>query len=89
MHTFSTTLGKEVKDNRISLWSLDREQQAYPALRFKAPTTIDTNRIRMFTIKITQQCNLRCSYCCYSGSYRDRRAHNEKRHNRFWFEILL
>lgn len=32
----------------------------------------------MFTIEMTQQCNLRCTYCCYSGKYRDRRMHNNK-----------
>lgn len=33
-------------------------------------------RISMFTIEITQECNLRCSYCCYSGEYSNRRKHN-------------
>lgn len=29
-----------------------------------------------FIISITEQCNLRCSYCCYSGSYKNNRTHN-------------
>ena len=32
----------------------------------------------MFTIEMTQQCNLRCTYCCYSGTYNDRRIHSNK-----------
>lgn len=32
-------------------------------------------KISTFTIEVTQQCNLRCKYCCYSGDYDDRRSH--------------
>lgn len=32
-----------------------------------------------FTIGVTEQCNLRCSYCCYSGSYSEHRKHSAKR----------
>ena len=82
MHTFSTTSGKllwyEVKDNRIYRWSLDKEQQVYPIVHFKTPTAVDSSKITKFTIEMTQQCNLRCSYCCFSGNYRDLRTHNSK-----------
>ena len=81
MHRFTTSSGKQlwynVTDNRISLYSKDKEQETCPVVCFNQPTTVDGSRITMFTIEMTQQCNLRCSYCCYSGSYRDRRAHNE------------
>lgn len=30
------------------------------------------------TIGITDKCNLRCSYCCYSGEYRNTRSHGVK-----------
>lgn len=30
-----------------------------------------------FTIGLTTKCNLRCSYCCYSGAYRNTRSHGE------------
>lgn len=30
----------------------------------------------MFTIELTQQCNFRCTYCCYSGKYDHNRKHN-------------
>lgn len=35
-------------------------------------------RLSLFTIELTQQCNFRCSYCCFSGEYRDRRVHNSR-----------
>ena len=31
-----------------------------------------------FIINVTEQCNLRCSYCCYSGSYENARTHGTK-----------
>lgn len=34
--------------------------------------------VRMFIIGITEQCNLRCSYCCYSGKYTGKRSHGTK-----------
>lgn len=33
-------------------------------------------RLSLFTVELTQQCNFRCRYCCFSGEYRDRRIHN-------------
>ena len=80
MHKFSTSSGKElwydVMNNRIGLWTPEKDNEVNPVVHFKAPTSIDASRITMFTIEMTQQCNLRCTYCCYSGNYRDRRAHN-------------
>jgi len=82
MHKFSTSSGKQlwydVKNNRIDIWTPERESEVSPIVRFKAPTTIDASKITMYTIEMTQQCNLRCSYCCFSGDYRDRRAHNAR-----------
>ncbi|MBR1520709.1 MAG: radical SAM protein [Bacteroidaceae bacterium] len=31
--------------------------------------------VEMFILSITEQCNLRCSYCCYSGEYKNNRTH--------------
>lgn len=82
MHKFSTSSGKQlwydVKNNRIDIWTPEMEAEVSPIVRFKAPTAIDASKITMYTIEMTQQCNLRCSYCCFSGDYRDRRAHNAK-----------
>lgn len=32
--------------------------------------------VNMFIIGITEQCNLRCTYCCYSGLYESNRSHS-------------
>jgi uncharacterized protein len=34
------------------------------------------NRLCTITLQVTQQCNMRCSYCAYSGNY-EHRVHNE------------
>lgn len=82
MHKFVTTSGKElwydVNTNRISLWDPIKNQQTCPVVHFDAPTNIRTDKITLFTLEMTQQCNLRCTYCCYSGEYRGRRQHNKK-----------
>lgn len=31
-----------------------------------------------FTLGVTTQCNLRCTYCCYSGQYRNTRSHGSQ-----------
>lgn len=36
------------------------------------------SNLSVFTIAITHKCNLRCSYCCYSGEYRNTRQHGHK-----------
>lgn len=82
MHKFTTTSGKclwyDMNTNRIGLWTPFSESQAYPIVRFKAPDSFCVDKITMFTIEVTQQCNLHCAYCCYSGGYRNRRKHNPK-----------
>lgn len=37
--------------------------------------------VYIFIIGITEQCNLRCKYCCYSGSYEHNRSHSQKKMN--------
>lgn len=44
-----------------------------PLEGFKALPNLD-----MFVIGITEQCNLRCTYCCYSGLYEGNRTHSSK-----------
>ena len=34
--------------------------------------------VHLFIIGITEQCNLRCTYCCYSGQYENNRTHSNK-----------
>ena len=31
-----------------------------------------------FILCLTEQCNLRCTYCCYSGGYENKRMHSSK-----------
>lgn len=38
----------------------------------------DMPNVGMFIIGVTEQCNLRCRYCCYSGSYSGKRNHGFK-----------
>lgn len=35
-------------------------------------------KIESFILSITEQCNLRCTYCCYSGNYANNRRHSTK-----------
>ena len=36
-------------------------------------------RMQQLTLQVTQQCNLRCEYCAYSGIYEKNRTHNSAR----------
>jgi uncharacterized protein len=36
-------------------------------------------RMNQLTLQVTQQCNLRCGYCAYSGIYDNNRTHSNKR----------
>ena len=42
-----------------------------PFVSFESMPQVDS-----FILGITEQCNLRCTYCCYSGSYVNKRVHN-------------
>ena len=48
-----------------------------PLKPFKVMPEVD-----MFILGITEQCNLRCTYCCYSGKYRSNRTHGTRAMNR-------
>ncbi len=36
-------------------------------------------RLTQLTLQVTQQCNLRCAYCAYSGIYDGNRTHSNNR----------
>lgn len=36
------------------------------------------NKLNLITLQITQQCNLRCNYCVYSGKYENREHSSQK-----------
>lgn len=44
-----------------------------PVKLFTAMPEVD-----MFILGITEQCNLRCKYCCYSGDYQSNRTHSNR-----------
>ena len=33
-------------------------------------------KVDSFILGLTEQCNLRCTYCCYSGNYANKRLHS-------------
>lgn len=61
--------------NRLSSTSQD-EAAGCVSVPFGLSSEYDFSNIGMYTLEVTQQCNLRCRYCCYSGEYADRRQHN-------------
>ena len=42
-----------------------------PFVPFESMPQVDS-----FILGLTEQCNLRCTYCCYSGNYTNKRSHN-------------
>lgn len=47
--------------------------------KFAPLTTFSTmSEVEIFVIGVTEQCNLRCTYCCYSGEYKNNRTHGLK-----------
>lgn len=45
-------------------------------LRFKSfKRFTNFSKLDTFIIEMTDKCNLRCTYCCYSGNYRNNRTH--------------
>jgi len=60
--------------NRITT-DLGKGEQDF-CFKFEQSKEYDFSEIGMYTIEVTQECNLRCKYCCYSGKYKNRRHHN-------------
>lgn len=57
--------------------------QRRKAIEIKHPWSDDVeycamNKVRELILQVTQQCNLRCSYCSYSGNYYNR-EHSDRR----------
>lgn len=61
--TNEIVLGKDVFDKRPMTFK--------PFVPFRSFPNLDS-----FILGITEQCNLRCSYCCYSGIYENNRTHS-------------
>lgn len=58
---------------------LGAEREPIKPLAFQASKPIaGFPDVSTFTIGTTTKCNLRCSYCCYSGAYRNVRSHGDE-----------
>ena len=54
------------------------EEQGYEWNFAPLSTFSGLPEVYMFILGITEQCNLRCTYCCYSGTYEYNRSHSQK-----------
>lgn len=70
-----------IEDSNKSIDGLKERVEKNPAEFLPALSrhTIENKiaHIRQLTLEVTQDCNLRCKYCVYSGNYDDRRTHTE------------
>lgn len=65
----------DTSDNSISE-GLEKCHRQF-TVKFKPLTEIkELNNIESYTIGVTEKCNLRCTYCCYSGIYPEHRSHD-------------
>lgn len=64
--------------NKIKLWENNSLCADLSIVSYVETSDYSFDKISMFTIEMTQQCNLRCKYCIYSGEYANRRSHNEQ-----------
>ena len=82
MLRFTTKSGQNFtynpQDNMISRCNEKSYLSETCRVTFRGDEKLSLHKIPKFTIEITQQCNLRCTYCCYSGQYEGRREHAEK-----------
>lgn len=64
--------------NKIKLWENNNLCEDLTIATYAETMDYSFDKVSMFTIEMTQQCNLRCKYCIYSGEYDNRRSHNEQ-----------
>lgn len=64
-------------DNSIVDGTIDSEQILFAFKPLEKITKLPN--LNSFTIGVTENCNLRCSYCCYSGAYPEHRKHSASR----------
>lgn len=62
--------------NRISL--CEEQESVEYSFRSTPVTSYELHCIEKFVIELTEQCNLSCTYCCYSGAYDNQRVHGTK-----------
>ena len=72
-----TEYGYDLQSNRITIIEDNEFNSEDIAIFFMDSERVSTlPSIDTFVLEITQQCNMRCTYCCYSGNYRNTRKHN-------------
>lgn len=65
----------DYKTNRIDIVD-DEPTEKKCFIQYVKPNKISSlPNLDTFVIELTRDCNLRCSYCCYSGAYRNNRKH--------------
>ena len=75
---FSTHALESINHLReLGFLSEKRAKKIYHPLTDTICSHLD-NKVKMVTLQITKQCNLRCKYCVYSGNYENRGHSNEK-----------
>lgn len=68
----------DCKSNKVECYT-GQEKESMPCVRYlDVPRYKNLPELEHFIIEITRDCNLRCSYCCYSGQYRRHRVHERR-----------
>lgn len=79
-------LGSEGRTDESRIWISNMKSKGFmKTTRVEETEHPDTgllpfyldNRLKQLILQVTQSCNLRCSYCIYSGTY-ENRAHSQK-----------
>ena len=69
----------DMRSNRINVAEDNKLQESIVPVVFDEVKPISAlPNIDTFVIEFTQQCNMRCTYCCYGGSYEGNRTHSSK-----------
>lgn len=63
-------------DNKIKLSNVFDSSQDFDVSFEVNREIISQSKVKKFVLELTQECSLRCSYCCYSGDYQGMRKHN-------------
>jgi len=82
IHNFITIEGNirsfDSQTGKIEAKKKDDFQESF-SVRYNGNFKFCTDKISMFTLEMTQNCNLRCSYCVFSGDYDGYRAHKKQK----------
>lgn len=69
----------DMRSNRINVADDSGMQEFIAPVVFDEVMPVSSlPNIDTFIIEFTQQCNMRCTYCCYGGSYSGNRTHSSK-----------